>query len=78
MKYTKKTIVCDKNIIAIALHNEIYDLDEIIKKRKNAESTETWVLDLEKRRNSLISYLEEINKSIPDTIEIVVSPSVIL
>lgn len=69
---------CNKNYVAIALHNEIQDLDSIIKKRKNGEETEDWVTCLEKRRNALISYLEEINKSAINEIEINVTKTITL
>lgn len=67
-----------KQLLLTTLSNEIFDLDDIIKRRAKGEEVEPWVSDLIKRRDELISIRNSIEKSVSNHVTMQIQDSIIL
>lgn len=67
----------EKQLLSVTLSNEIFDLDEIIKKRTKGENIEPWVADLIKRRDELITIKNGVDKSVHKHVTIQVEDTIV-
>lgn len=67
----------ERQLLSVTLSNEIFDLDEIIKRRTKGENIEPWVTDLIKRRDELITIKNGVDKSVHKHVTIQVEDTIV-